>query len=136
MTAIYKETPVTLRESAALTDAFVATTASLDVSQAARADVFLDYTKGGSATALEFYAERQFAGDTAWYTGASETVGTPSGGAVAVTLNRPVYTVGATEKFTLSLPTYGASALRLRVKETGTPGGTLAVTGVAVRVGA
>jgi hypothetical protein len=44
--------------------------------------------------------------------------------------------LGATEKFTLSLPTYGASALRLRVKETGTPGGTLAVTGVAVRVGA
>jgi hypothetical protein len=59
-TAIYKETPVLLRASAALTDAFVATTESLDVSQAARADVFLDYTKGGSATALEFYAERRW----------------------------------------------------------------------------
>lgn len=132
---IYKGAPLTLRAATALTGSLVASD-PLDVSADSYASVTVDYTKGGSATLLEVVPEVQLQGDTTWRPVTAQNAGTPSGGAVAVELVAITYTLGATGSREFSVPVFGASKLRVKVRETGTPGGTCAVIAVASRVGA
>lgn len=132
---IYKGAPLTLRAAAALTGSHVAS-GEIDVSADSYASVTIDYTKGGSATLLEIIPEVQLQGDSTWRPVTAQNAGTPSGGAVAVELVSVMYTMTATGAREVSVPVFGASKLRVKVRETGTPGGSCTVTAVASRVGA
>ena len=137
MSDLYDKTaPSTLRAAATtLTGSYVATS-ELDVDNYAFVTVTLAYTKGGSATLLQFVAEQLFAGgESADWSPAEclQNAGSPSGGAVASEVLDTSYTVTATGNRTLHFRVYGAAKFRLRLKETGTPGGTCKVTAVASR---
>jgi len=130
---IYKAAPTVLASALTLTGSLVASTTEVDTSLASYVTLFVDYTKGGSATLLELVVEEQVQGDTTWRQTSAQSSGTPSGGAVAVELVSTTYTVTATGSREITVPCYGASKLRVKVRETGTPGGTITVKASAVQ---
>lgn len=132
---IYKSAPTVLASAQALTDTLAASAGEVDTSLASYVSLAIDYTKGGSATLLELVVEKQIQGDTTWRQISAQSSGTPSGGAVAVELVGVTYTVGATGSREITVPCYGASKVRVKVRETGTPSGSVTVTAVASRVG-
>lgn len=134
MGLIEKEPPVTLRASATLTGSPVASS-ELDTQLASYVELFLTYTKA-SGTQCEIHVEGIPEGGSTWHTIAAQSAGTVSGGVVAVTLARPVYTLTESEACALAVPVFGWRKLRVRARETGTADGTLAVVAVAARVGA
>lgn len=129
---VYKSAPKTLTSALALTDTLAASE-PIDTSNDSYVTFAIDYTKGGDATLLELVAEFDVGGT--WYPETAANSGTPSGGAVNVEAVAVTRTITATGLRTITLPCYGASRARVKVRETGTPGGTVTVTGVAARVG-
>lgn len=129
---IHKSAPTVLAADVALTDSLVATD-DVDTSLASYVTFAIDYTKGG--TALEVVFEEQLQGDATWRPATAQSSGSPSGGAVSVELVSVTHTVTATGSRSITLPCYGATKMRARVRETGTPSGTVTVTAVASRVG-
>lgn len=131
--SIYKNTPKVLANALVLTGSLVATE-EVDVSNESYVSLFVDYTKGG--TALELVVETRPQGDDEWYSETASNSGTPSGGAVSIESVEVTRTITATSKRAITVPCYGASKLRVRVRETGTPSGTVTITAVSSRVGA
>lgn len=131
---IEKEATTTLRASSALTGSLVASD-TIDTQNASYVELFIAYAKA-SGTQCEIYVEGIPEGGSTWHTIAAQSAGTVSGGVVAVTLARPVYTLTESEACALAVPVFGWRKLRVRAKETGTADGTLSVVAVAVRVGA
>lgn len=121
--------PTSIRSAdTALTGSLVASS-TVDTRGFTRVSVAFVYTKGGSATLLEAHPELSFDGGTTWIPAVSAlSVGTPTGGAVSIEMTDPTYTVTASGNRVLHLETYGAQLFRVRVRETGTPGGTCGIT--------
>lgn len=116
--------PTTIRAAATALTGSLVNSSTVDTRGFTRVSVFLDYTKGGSATLLEAHPELSYDGTT-WFPAVSAlSVGTPSGGAVAISMEDPTYTLAATGKRVLHFETWGAQQFRVGVRETGTPGGT------------
>ena len=135
MSQVYKSAPTVIASAQALTGTLAASTGTVDTALASYVTFAIDYTKGGSATLLELVVEEQAQGDTTWRPMAAQSSGTPSGGAVAVELVSTTYTMTVSGSVSHTVPCYGATKVRVKVRETGTPGGSVTVTAVASRVG-
>lgn len=97
----------------------------------------LSYTKGGSATLCRVIVEGTLVKDT--WTDAFEVPialdlsGALSAGAVDAPLGKMRYTLDTTGVYHLPVEVAGAHQIRVKALETGTPGGTLAVSAVGVQ---
>lgn len=140
MQIIHKGPVTALASALTLTGSLAASTSECDVSLASYCDLHVDYAQGtgGTAPKLELVVEVQCEGSTTWRQPTTGSPGTPSGGAVAVELVTVTYELTASGNVVLPVPCFGASKLRVKVRETGTPSpyGTVSVRAVPSRVGA
>ena len=140
MQIIHKGPTAALLSDATLTGSLVASTQECDVSLASYCDLHVDYAQGtgGTSPKLELTVEVKCEGSSTWRQPTTGSAGTPSGGAVAVELVTVTYQLTASGNVVLPVPCYGASKLRVKVRETGSPSpfGTVSVRAVPSRVGA
>jgi hypothetical protein len=140
---VYSKTKaVTLATAQALTgsDAVVKdadpATGVFDVRNNRELSLYLDWTKGGSATALEILLESSpvDSGDE-WYPHpiASDASATFSSGVVTQTSGTLRYSFTATGKHHLPVRLFGARRFRAKAKETGAASGTLTAKITAVQ---
>lgn len=137
---IHKGPSIALLSAVTLTGSFVASTEECDVSNASYVDLHVDHTPGtgGSSPTLELLVEVQAEGSGTWRQPATGNAGTVAAGAVPVALTTPTYTLAAAAGVVIpSIPVYGSSKLRVKVRETGTPSpyGSVSVRAVPSRVG-
>lgn len=137
---IHKGPSIALLSAVTLTGSFVASTEECDVANASYVDLHVDHTPGtgGSSPTLELLVEVQTEGSGTWRQPATGNAGTVAAGAVPVALTTPTYTLAAAANVVIpAIPVYGASRVRVRVRETGGPSpyGTVSVRAVPSRVG-
>lgn len=140
MQLIHKGPPKVLLSAVTLTGSFVASTEECDVANASYVDLHVDHTPGtgGTTPTLELLVEVQAEGSATWRQPATGNAGTVAAGAVPVALTTPTYTLAAAANVVIpSIPVYGASKLRVKVRETGGPSpfGSVSVRAVPSRVG-
>ena len=135
-----KSKAVTLATAQTLTgsDAVVGDTSAngvFDVRNNREVSIFLDWAKA-SATALEILVEASpvSTGDD-WYPHpiASDASASFSAGVVTQASGTLRYSITATGRHHLPVRLFGAHRIRVKAKETGTPGGTLTVKATAVQ---
>jgi len=135
-----KSKAVTLATAQTLTgsDAVVGDTSAngvFDVRNNREVSIFLDWAKA-SATALEILVEASpvSTGDD-WYplVLGADAGASFSAGAVTQTSGTLRHSITVTGKHHLPARVFGAHRLRVKAKETGTPGGTLTLTVTAVQ---
>jgi hypothetical protein len=135
---VYSKTrAVTLATAQALTgsDAVVGSPGTFDTRNNRELSLYFDWTKT-SATALELLLESSpvDSGDE-WYPHpiASDASATFSSGVVTQTSGTLRYSFTAGGKHQLPVRLFGARRIRVKAKETGTPGGTLTAKVTAVQ---
>lgn len=136
---VYKGPVTELRDASTVLTGSLVASSELQCANDSFVTLALDYTKGGSATALTLVPEVSptSSGDD-WQPAETTLDGsaTPSAGVVTLPAYETRYSLAQTCSRTLHVRVYGAARFRVRVLETGTPGGTCRVRAVASRVGA
>lgn len=134
---VYKGSVQELRDaSTVLTGSFVASS-ELATPNDSFATLSVVYVKGGSATALVLVPEVSPtpSGDDWQPAESALETAAASSGIVTLPAHETRYTLAQSGSRTLHVRVYGAARLRVRVLETGTPGGTCRVRAVVSRVG-
>ena len=137
MEMVYKGSVVELRDASTVLTGSLVASSELSTANDSFVTLSIDYVKGGSATALTLVPEVSPtpSGDDWQPAETTLETATPAAGIVTLPAHETRYTLTATASRTLHVRVFGAQRFRVRVLETGTPGGTCRVRAVASRVG-
>jgi len=135
---VYKGAVSELRDASTVLTGSLVASSELGTPNDSYVTLTVDYTKGGSATALVLVPEVSpvSSGDDWQPAESALETAAASSGIVTLPAHETRYTLAQSGGRTLHVRVYGAQRFRVRVLETGTPGGTCRVRAVASRVGA
>lgn len=135
---VYKGAVQELRDASTVLTGSLVASSELATANDSFVTLSIDYTKGGSATALVLVPEVSPTPSGDDWQPAETTLDasvSASSGIVTLPAYETRYSLAQSCSRTIHVRVYGAMRFRVRVLETGTPGGTCHVRAVASRVG-